>query len=181
MGLQQVWGHRVNLLGVTLDTRRLTIRPLHSGDLHSLIAGLREYFVSDAVRLMWPHPPKDIAQTRDFLARARASLVAGESYAAAIERKGVDFVGAAFLDHVTTATPELGVWVTGNQGGRGYGYEAGTALLGWVRANLVVEYVRFNAVRGNGAGVALARKLGGEELGERVEPDGTRLVEFALR
>jgi RimJ/RimL family protein N-acetyltransferase len=171
----------MNLLDVSLSTRRLTIRPLHSGDLHSLISGLREYFVSDANKLMWPHPPKDVAQTKEFLEQARRALVTGQRYAAAIERKGIDFVGAIFLADAASVSPELGVWITAHQARRGYGLEAAEAVLAWARGALLIETVRFHVVRGNSAGLALAHKLRGELTLERREPDGTELIEFTLR
>lgn len=173
-------GSHMNLLDVVLDTPRLTLRPLHTGDQQALNAGLREYYITDHARFIRPTPPKDFAQTKEFVERARQELVSGVSFHAAIERKGVDFLGVASMMHLNTPTPEFGVWIMGHQAGKGYGKEAASALLDWLRRHLTFEYVAFNVVAGNHAGVALARSLGGEELGERM--DGTtRLVEFALR
>ena len=79
-----------------------------------------------------------------------------------------EFLGMATLQGVDTAEPRLGIWLKEGAHGKGYGREAGHAVLAWARATLGAEVLCYPVVAGDIPSKRLAEALGGKKAGSHV-------------
>jgi RimJ/RimL family protein N-acetyltransferase len=127
----------------TLETARLTLRPLHVNDLNDLVS-------LHAERSFW-HYPLGRGQTRDeteaFLGRALAAYESGDpGLEAVVERETGYLAGWAglstpsFLPEILPAV-EVGWRLGSSWRGRGYATEAGSAWVRWGFETLGLERI----------------------------------------
>ena len=76
---------------------------------------------------------------------------------------GREFLGMATLQNVNTAEPRLGIWLKEGAHGKGFGREAGHAVLDWACRVREVEFLRYPVVAGDIPSKRLARGPRGRE------------------
>lgn len=83
-----------------------------------------------------------------------------------------EFLGMATLQNMDTAEPGLGIWLKEGSHGKGYGREAGQAVLGWLHDVLRIESVQYPVVAGDIPSKRLAEALGGRKGGSHTQRKG---------
>lgn len=141
----------------TLETERLTLRPLRDDDLGAIVENVRDYDIAKMTTRI-PHPYSE-ADGRSFLAaqRQRGSL----NLAVEHER---ELVGVCSLFGMP-ARSEIGYWFARSVWGRGIATETGRALLAYGFRTLGLPLVHYRAFVDNLASQRVAQKLGFRRVG----------------
>jgi RimJ/RimL family protein N-acetyltransferase len=94
-----------------------------------------------------------------------------------------EFLGMATLQYVDTAEPALGIWLKEGAHGKGYGREAGLAILAWVGKVRGAEVLQYPVVAGDIPSKRLAEALGGKKGGSHTlrKVSGTELKVLEYR
>ena len=161
-----------------LETERLVLRT--SAPCHAEAAFAE--FTDEITLHMYPATPACVDETRDYYADAEQRIRAGKDYEVIIFRKDDnEFLGGGGLANVTTATPDLGIWIKKSAHRCGYAKEALGALVRWAEANLTYEYILYPAVDVNWPSRRTAESLGGiytrSYIGEDLAGNPMSLVE----
>lgn len=113
-----------------LETARLLIRPHDDADFAPLCA-----LMADGVTMNYFPAPMDMARVEGWLERSNNLWRdRGIGRFAVVEKESGDLVGdGGFfqVDHAGTRVTEFGVLIGRRHQGRGYGTEAGRALVDW--------------------------------------------------
>jgi RimJ/RimL family protein N-acetyltransferase len=78
-----------------------------------------------------------------------------------------EFLGVAGLHNLTSAEPEVGIWIKEQAHGCGYGREAVATAIAWASRELGVAGIIYPVVVENRASRRLAESLGGVLVGTR--------------
>ncbi len=148
---------------VTIETERLLLRPLASGDGEALAEINAD---PEVMRFIGDGSPRDTEQTEALVAKVAAHWDAhGWGAFALTERDTGDLVGLAilatpnFLPEILPVT-ELGWRVKRDRWGRGYAPEAARAVLGFAFGELGLDRVVSCIHSDNKASIRVAEKLG---------------------
>lgn len=139
-----------------IETERLILRPLGSGDFEDVLAMQREPAVIEFLG------SASLSEVRERLTRCeRAWLERGYDLLAMIERSSGRFLGRAGLKHWPQfGETEVGWALFGFAQGHGYATEAARACLSWGFANFPLPYITAMIRPDNGRSLAVARRLG---------------------
>ena len=145
---------------VTLQTARLSLRPMAEADTDAVFAMRSD----PVVQRYGSHPPwTDRQAAVDYIARNAAALAAGTGAQFAIERRedGV-VVGTCCLYalNLQCRSAEIGYVLLPSQWGRGYATEANTALLDWGFGQLDLNRVEADIDPRNVASARALERLG---------------------
>ena len=121
-----------DLLSVLIETSRLVMRPVSRDRAAEISAA----FTPEVCRYMFPQPASEIAETLDFIDRARAKMALGEELVVSVfARADGALLGGAGLHDLSSGAPEVGIWVKLSTHGHGFGLEAVEGLISWGDAN----------------------------------------------
>lgn len=151
-------------MGLVLETERLFLRELDTGDLDFLAEML-----ADPEVMRWFPETLDRAASLQWLERQRQRYRdPGHGYWLALERAGgapVGQLGVLPADVGNGEEPALGWMLARAYWGRGYATEGARACLAWARARLAPARVISLVRPENLPSLAVARRIGLEEQG----------------
>ncbi|HEV2100944.1 MAG TPA: GNAT family N-acetyltransferase [Stellaceae bacterium] len=135
--------------GISIETKRLRLRPLRDDDLADLLALIGDWEVVRWVSSV-PYPYTE-ADGRDWIAVVRKDHTTGRPRRFAIALKETDrLIGGVGLDGATgddSEEPALGYWLGRPYWGSGYGREAVAAVLAHGFRTLGFETIRPISIR----------------------------------
>ena len=137
-------------------TERLTIAPFDMADLPSYVSG----FNAEITRYQWPDPFESIEDARPVLQEFLDEMEQGETLFNAIHAKEGAFLGSVEIHGLSGDCPELGVWIVPPEQGKGYAFEALSAVLDYARATYGKTAFYYEADIRNTGSLKLLRKLG---------------------
>jgi [ribosomal protein S5]-alanine N-acetyltransferase len=146
------------LLSVLIETSRLVIRPVSRDRAAEISAA----FTPEVCRYMFPQPASEIAETLDFIDRARAKMALGEELAVSVfARADGALLGGAGLHDLSSGAPEVGIWVKLSAHGHGFGLEAVEGLISWATQTLGIREIRYPVMIENWPSRRIPERLGG--------------------
>ncbi|HWR19583.1 MAG TPA: GNAT family N-acetyltransferase [Clostridia bacterium] len=148
----------INRQGFIIKAKRLTLVPI--SDVHAE-AYFKE-FTHEITRYLFPKPFSCVKNVRKFISDAQAFRVLGEELVLVLLDVEGAFLGSLEARNLTSPTPEVGLWLKKDAQGLGYGKEALTTLLQFLRENAEIDFFVYEADRRNPASMKLAASLGGE-------------------
>lgn len=147
-------------LDPTIVTDRLVLRPLRSGDVDDIVAGVGDLAVARML-VRVPHPYRRV-QAEDFVAHARRSALGGQNMILAIDHGQLN--GIVSIEDMPGRC-ELGYWLARPAWGRGFATEAATAILTYGFDILGLRLVRSAFFAENRGSRGVQRKLGFAVIG----------------
>lgn len=157
----------------TIDTARLTLRPLRADDIDDLLPEIDDYAVASMLaRVPFPYGRADALAYLDLVERSR-----GRDLALAIARDG-RVIGGIGLTAIGTVN-ELGYWIGHRHWGEGLATEAVVAFLGHAFGPLGLDVVRSGVFLDNPRSLRVQEKLGFLRVGSRPVHCLARGVEVA--
>jgi RimJ/RimL family protein N-acetyltransferase len=153
----------------TIETDRLTLRPLHPSDAGPMTLWCSQFRVASMLaRVPHPYPP---GAAEAFIARVTAAGSDETVWAIDGSRSGAaDFLGVVGVQHARGATPaRFGYWIGPPAWGLGYATEAAAAALDAAFADAALTAVEASVTHDNPASRRVLDKLGFravEEIGE---------------
>ena len=182
-----------DLLSVLIETSRLVMRPVSRDRAAEISAA----FTPEVCRYMFPQPASEIAETLDFIDRARAKMALGEELVVSVfARADGALLGGAGLHDLSSGAPEVGIWVKLSAHGHGFGLEAVEGLISWGDANPWVfgrsaipghdrELAKPThpraAWRNNCASISQGKRCGRNARSRRIRDPGRTLIWLAHR
>lgn len=166
----------------TLQTDRLTLRPLRAEDAAELHRLINDWEVSrNLAEVPFPYP-RELAD--DWIASARAQLEEGSAYHLAVtghESGREMLVGGVGLrvDRQARAA-RLGYWVGRRFWGHGVATEAAGRLARWALANLEIDEVCASVAEENAPSIAVLRRIGFRQVGSGREAFAARGAEHPV-
>jgi RimJ/RimL family protein N-acetyltransferase len=142
-------------LDPTIDTARLTLRPLHQSDAGDIVTGVGDPAVARMLARV-PLPYRHV-HAEDFIAHARQSAHEGRNLILAV----VDgrLIGVMSIEEMPGRC-ELGYWLARTCWGRGFATEAGEAILAYAFDALRLRLIRSAVHTENRASLRVQQKLG---------------------
>lgn len=141
-----------------LTTERLRLVPLDETYVESIFSE----FTQEITTYMMPKAPHDISETEEYIASQRPKLEHGEELPVVILDKVTgEFLGCGGIHHLSTRTPELGIWIKKSAHGNHYGREAVAGLRAWAEKNLDYDYLLYPVDERNIPSRKIAEALGG--------------------
>jgi len=139
-----------------LRTARLTLTPPTEDDVEAIHLACQDTEVQRWTNVPSPYTREDAEQFVVLCAERRS---AGEEITWAIhDAEGL--VGMIGLHRIGDGSAELGYWISADARGRGYGAEAGCAVVDFALGPMRLERIEWHAVAGNEPSARLARSLG---------------------
>ncbi|MBO0711891.1 MAG: 8-oxo-dGTP diphosphatase MutT [Acetobacteraceae bacterium] len=161
-----------------LETERLRLRPLRSGDADQLHRLVNDWAVTRMLAVV-PFPyPRSLAD--EWITATEAALAEGTGYHLAITCHEAEerLVGVVSLKiEAKTRTGILGYWVGQHFWGRGMATEAARRLARWGFANLHLDRLVADVATDNPASAAVLRRIGFRQTGEGRKPFLARATE----
>lgn len=148
-------------MDVTLETRRLVLRPPHPADAARMAAFLDNFAVSGNLSRV-PYPYR-LADARAYLACWRPDDPPEETNFV-IDLDGECCIGQVGF-HADVEGPVIGYWLAQPFWSRGLMSEAARAAVGWYFAETAADCLRSGVFHFNRASLAIQRKLGFIETG----------------
>lgn len=177
-------GEGCNVVDISIETPRLTLRPWGEEDIDQLTLGLNDIEVARWLAFV-PHPySRSDAET--WVERCRKISSAGmrpTAYEFAIEfRSERQVIGGVSLNKIDwqAGTGGGGIWIAGPYQGRGYGREAFEAKIRFAFRDLGLTKLVNGYFDGNENSWAMQRKLGYRRVAEvasRCMADGRQTIE----
>lgn len=156
-------------------TDRLVLRPGTSADAEGLFVHYNDF---EVVRwLARPEWPIQFDRMRDFIARAHEAQASGQMIYLALIANDAP-IGAISWD-IDQRGSHIGYWLGRAHWGEGYMSEAAAALCDFVFAASNETAIYSGVFEGNGASLAIQRKLGFVETGRSVHYCTPRQQELA--
>lgn len=158
---------------ITLKTQRLILQPFSHADAAEVFAGI----TPTLTRYMTFDPP-DSLQSFETIGQQWSRLIdEGSEYTFVIrQRRNRDFIGIAAAHRVTEQEPELGIWVSEREQGRGYGYEAVAAVVNWCAGSFSPAAYRYPVAEENLPSRRIAERLGGQVTATEKSAKFTSLI-----
>ncbi|GAA4191645.1 GNAT family N-acetyltransferase [Microbacterium oryzae] len=153
---------------LTLRTGRLVLTPPTEADIDAIHLACQDPEVQRWTTVPSPYTRQDAEQFVELTAERWQS---GEELTWAIH-DATGLVGMVGLHRIADGAAEIGYWVSAAARGRGYGAEAGCAVVDFALGPMRLERLEWHAVAGNVASARLARSLGFRFEGVRRQ--GTR-------
>ena len=148
----------MNLLDVNIETNRLLLVPINRKYAEDIF----RTFTAVITGYMYPRPATDISETLEFIDSALKGLENGTNLQLVIvDKSSMEFLGCAGLHKVGQIDPELGIWIKKSSHGNGYGHEAITAVIGWARAHIQFEHLRYPVDKRNVPSRRIPERNGG--------------------
>ncbi|GAA4781900.1 GNAT family N-acetyltransferase [Microbacterium gilvum] len=158
---------------LALRTARLELAPPIADDIDAIHLACQDPAVQRWTAIPSPYTRDDAAA---FVARSIERSRTGEECTWAVhDAEGL--VGMIGLHRIADGAAEIGYWMSAGARGRGYGAEAGCAVVDFALGPMRLERIEWHAVAGNEASARLAQSLGFRFEGTRREglrTDGRR-------
>lgn len=151
----------INQEGFSITTERLRILPL--SDKYEYINEYFEEFTTEITRYQYPDPFRDIDAVKDFFDQMIQCRKEGMHLCCIVIDMNGNFIGAVDAYGINTAAPELGLWIAKKYQLKGFGYEAITGMIDFIRSNQKIDFFVYEADCRNAASTKLINKLKGEK------------------
>jgi [ribosomal protein S5]-alanine N-acetyltransferase len=157
-------GQRQDLQTLIIESERLQLVTISDQFEQNIF----QEFTCEITRYMFPSPPEEIEETRNFITESRRSTKAGNNLQFIILSKETDeFLGCCGLHGADKVrTPELGIWLKKSAHWKRYGREAIHLLVDWAKKNIDLDYFLYPVDRRNVASYKIPESLGGERIQE---------------
>ncbi|WOF23771.1 GNAT family N-acetyltransferase [Microbacterium betulae] len=146
-----------------LRTGRLTLTPPDEDDVEAIRLACQDPDVQRWTTVPSPYTREDAER---FVELVAGGWRTGEEYNWAV-RDATGLVGMIGLSRISDGAAELGYWMSADARGRGYGTEAGCAVVDFALGPMRLERLEWHAVAGNEPSARLARSLGFRYEGTR--------------
>ena len=114
-----------------IETKRLILVPI--SDIYA--KSIFEEFNERITTYMYPRPPKEINETKDFISDSIRRMQEGTNYQLVILKKeSLEFIGCIGMPHLLDEESEVGIWIKEKSFGNKYGIEAATGLVNWAKS-----------------------------------------------
>jgi RimJ/RimL family protein N-acetyltransferase len=148
----------MDLTKSSITTERLLLVPLSQEYAHVIF----DNFTHEITTYMFPAAPKRIDDTLAYINEQLPKIQSGENFHVVIlEKTTQKFLGGAGISTLTSATPELGIWIKKTAHGHHYGREAIHGLKQWADAYLTYDYLIYPVDKRNIPSRKIAESLGG--------------------
>ncbi len=152
-----------NLLETHIETPRLVLQPVSIEYLDTVF----HEFTDDITRYMHPRTPKEKSETKKFIHSTIKKMKKNEELVCVVLHKTTqEFLGIVGLHHISTATPELGVWMKKSAHGQQYGREAVTGIKEWADQQVIYDHLIYPVATDNIASRKIPESLGGKIMKE---------------
>lgn len=155
-----------DLSKVEIVTDRLLLKPISFNYAEDIF----ENFTASVTKLMCPSPASNISETRDFIKSSIEKLeLSNELVCVVLDKSSNKFLGCCgFHGGDNVNAPEFGVWIREAEHGKGFGFEAVSAMKNWADNNLIFDYLAYPVDRQNLSSRKIPEKLGGKVLEEKL-------------
>lgn len=151
-----------DLRRTAIASERLALNAFELADAGAVFAAIDRTLA----RFMVWEPPTSLAAFQSTGADWVARMERGTDLPLLIRlASSREFLGMATLQQMDTAEPSLGIWLREGAHGKGYGREAGLAILGWVGETRGAALLHYPVVAGDIPSKRLAEALGGQKGG----------------
>lgn len=157
-----------------LTTEKLVIQPFD----YKFLEEYYSEFTDEITKYQYPDSYQDIEAARQVVSEFVQEMEQGNMLELAIASLEGEFIGSIEVFGLREKTPEVGLWLKKAAHGKGYGYEALKAVLGYLDATgRYKEYIYEADVR-NAASSCLVRKFPHRkgECNEMVTESGKKLM-----
>lgn len=110
-------------------SERITIAPFEMKNLKDYNSGFNE----EITKFQWPDPFDNLDDARTMLQGFLDEMEREETLIFSILSKDETFLGSVEVHGLSSDCPELGVWIITSEQGKGYAYEALSAVLDYTR------------------------------------------------
>ena len=159
---------QLNLNTACITTKRLNLLPVTDDYAEDMF---RE-FTPGITRYMIPSSPKDISETKAFIAETTKLRSQNTDLVLVILDKDTrEFLGVCGLHpRQNPRQPEFGIWLKASAHGHGYGREAITGLYEWALQTIEADFFIYPVDKANIPSKKIPESLGGEIFGEKEVP-----------
>jgi len=141
-----------------IQTQRLELQPFCADDADEVFAAI----TPTLTRFMAFDPPKSTQSFEGIWRGWLPRIAEGSEYTFVVrERRTGTFIGIAAVHDTQTREPELGIWISEREHGKGYGREAVASAMRWCVAEFSPEAFRYPVAVQNVASRRIAEGLGG--------------------
>ena len=156
---------QLNLNTARITTKRLTLLPVTDDYAEDMF---RE-FTPAITRYMIPSSPKDISETKAFIAETTKPRSQNADLVLVILDKDTrEFLGVCGLHpRQNPRQPEFGIWLKASAHGHGYGREAITGLYEWALQTIEADFFIYPVDKANIQSKKIPESLGGKIFEEK--------------
>ncbi|EFK95799.1 acetyltransferase [sediment metagenome] len=170
----------MDLSSVVIITTRLKISPVTK----QYIQNIFDETTPDITKYLTFDNSGNIQDTEKFISESKIKIEAKtDLIVTMVTIITGDFIGCAGIHNINTSHPELGIWIKKSAQRKGFGRETIKALIDWMKANLIYEYISYPVSKENIASRKLIESFGGVIKAERLftSPTGKILDEAEYR
>lgn len=143
----------------SVETQRLVLKPLN----YCYTEAIFENFTEDITEYMYPSPPKEIEETKSFVSISLKKMKEGKDMVFAILiKESLEFLGVCGIHNIKSGCPEIGIWTKKGAHGNGYGFEAASAAIQYIRENIPYNYILYPVDERNYASRRIPMLHGGQ-------------------
>lgn len=150
---------KLNLNAVSIETEQLTLLPVTDDYAQDMF----QEFTPEITRYMIPSSPKDISETKSFI--AETTKLRGENadlVLVILAKDTKEFLGVCGLHpRQNPRQPEFGIWLKASAHGNGYGREAITGLYHWALKTIEADFFVYPVDKANIPSRKIPESLGG--------------------
>lgn len=155
----------VEPLIIDIQTKRLHLKPFSPADAREAFDAI----TPTLTRFMAFDPPLSRSAFEAVWRQWLFTIADGSDLTFVIRhRESGDFIGLAGLHNTQSPEPELGIWVSEQEHGHGYGLEAVSAVLAWGVAVFDPHAFRYPVAEANRASRRIAEKLCGHVVDHEI-------------
>ena len=156
-----------------IQTERLNLRPFSAADSGEAFDAL----TPTLTRFMAFDPPPSRSAFEAVWRQWLFSIADGSDFHFVIRhRERGDFIGLAGLHNTLSPEPEIGIWVSEQEHGQGYGREAVRAVVEWGTAAFGPHSFRYPVAEANHASRRIAEELRGCVVDHEITPKYRSLI-----
>jgi RimJ/RimL family protein N-acetyltransferase len=155
------------------QSERISLKPFTAADADEIFACI----TPEITRFMSWEPPTSPAAFAQIWQSWLPSIVGGSDLHFVV-RSSIDgrCLGIVGLHAAHTKCPELGIWITEDVHGQGFGREAVAAVAAWASEKFNPNYFEYPVAEENVASRRIAESLGGSIAERRMNPKYTSVV-----
>ena len=157
-------GTKLDLNSVAIETERLTLQPVTDDYAQDMF----KEFTPEVTRYMFPSSPKEISETKGFIAETtKLRSENADLVLVILSQETSEFLGVCGLHaRKNPRQPEFGIWLKASAHGNGYGREAITGLYHWALETIEADFFVYPVDKDNAPSRKIPESLGGEIFAE---------------
>ncbi|MCV9909972.1 GNAT family N-acetyltransferase [Brucella sp. HL-2] len=152
---------------IDIQTERLQLRPFSAADSGEAFDSI----TPTLTRFMAFDPPPSRSAFEVVWRRWLCTIADGSDLTFVIRhRESGSFIGLAGLHNTQSPEPELGIWVSEQEHGHGYGREAVRAVVKWSASVFSPRAFRYPVAEANHASRRIPEEMGGQVVDHDITP-----------